>query len=413
MFSFFLLHKNDLKTPLTAVQCNVRASIVGCSGQGRATLQFDVTDQLKDALVFVPALLCHSSGSRTNLRVTNCDVQQKGEDVDSYQTLKLVKNSWGKTTPQSPYSYYQLKSSLEKVVYDYGVAGSRDDVLLNIGNVSGTTTLVINIDFVLTMEPAAGSPTTELIMATLLPSRKVSINLDILPVGHIEAVALLGNTPASITHSPLDQSNLSVDFVSDLIPSLSTLPVGFSISLTSGSSDGALLSRSHSVLFTEPIEMHVQHRSDTLIVDGIQILSNILPPIDSSVSPSEFIFLVDCSCSMCGHKIQSAAEALLLAIKSLPIGCYFNVVAFGSKYRALFQTSVEVSDKSIDKAAQFVTNLKACLGGTELLSPLRWLLRKPVNAEVFMRQILLITDGSVPDIRPVLDTVARHKQSTR
>lgn len=410
MFSLFLLHKGNLRAPLPAAGCYVRASIVGCSGLGRAALQFDVTEDLKDALVFIPALLCHKSGLRTNLRVTSCDIRRGNR---SYQTLQLAKNSWDKTTQE--YSYYQLKASLEKVACEYGLAGSRDDVLLHVGDVPSTTTLSINVGFVTTIEPV----TTDIIVATLPPSRKVSIDLDVLPIGSVEAVDLLSDTPAatsSITHSPLDQTHLSINFATDLTPSFtatSNSPVGFSISLASSSTDEVLLSRSHSVLFSEPIEMHVEHRSDTLVVDGIQILSNILPPKDSSVSPSEFIFLVDCSCSMCGHKIQSAGEALLLAIKSLPVKCYFNVVAFGSKYRALFQTSVEVSDKSIDKAVLFVTNLKACLGGTELLGPLRWLLRKPVNADVSTRQILLITDGSVPNIKPVLDTVTRHKQSTR
>lgn len=41
---------------------------------------------------------------------------------------------------------------------------------------------------------------------------------------------------------------------------------------------------------------------------------------------------------MRGSNIQNAAETLLLLLKSLPTGCYFNVCSFGSNYDFLFPT---------------------------------------------------------------------------
>ena len=40
--------------------------------------------------------------------------------------------------------------------------------------------------------------------------------------------------------------------------------------------------------------------------------------------------------SMRGDRIQSAQAALLVFLKSLPPGCYFNIVGFGSTFALLF-----------------------------------------------------------------------------
>ena len=42
--------------------------------------------------------------------------------------------------------------------------------------------------------------------------------------------------------------------------------------------------------------------------------------------------------SMNGDRIKNAKEALFLFLKSLPAGCYFNVISFGSSYSSLFNS---------------------------------------------------------------------------
>jgi len=53
----------------------------------------------------------------------------------------------------------------------------------------------------------------------------------------------------------------------------------------------------------------------------------------------EFIFLLDRSGSMSGTRIENAKMALILFLKSLPPGSYFNVVSFGENFDKLFDES--------------------------------------------------------------------------
>lgn len=49
--------------------------------------------------------------------------------------------------------------------------------------------------------------------------------------------------------------------------------------------------------------------------------------------------LVDCSGSMAGvDGIELAREAMLLFIRSLPLGTHFNIIRFGSMFDVLFKS---------------------------------------------------------------------------
>ncbi len=65
----------------------------------------------------------------------------------------------------------------------------------------------------------------------------------------------------------------------------------------------------------------------------------LCPEIDTTSGGGlgEYIFIVDRSGSMSGDRIKHAKETLLLFLKSLPVGCYFNILGFGSNYEVLFK----------------------------------------------------------------------------
>jgi von Willebrand factor A domain-containing protein 5 len=64
----------------------------------------------------------------------------------------------------------------------------------------------------------------------------------------------------------------------------------------------------------------------------------------------EYIFLIDRSGSMGGTPMQLAVKALKVFLHSLPLGCYFNVYSFGSKYEMLFEESVMYDQSTLEIA---------------------------------------------------------------
>ncbi|XP_078102755.1 von Willebrand factor A domain-containing protein 5A-like [Sander vitreus] len=87
----------------------------------------------------------------------------------------------------------------------------------------------------------------------------------------------------------------------------------------------------------------------TLMGDPVVMLS-LYPEFPQAVMSAEFVFLLDRSGSMAGSCIKSARDTLLLLLKSLPMGCYFNIYSFGSSYEHIFPKSVEYNEKTMEEA---------------------------------------------------------------
>ncbi|KAJ7995230.1 hypothetical protein DPEC_G00242380 [Dallia pectoralis] len=108
--------------------------------------------------------------------------------------------------------------------------------------------------------------------------------------------------------------------------------------------------------------------------------------MSSMTSRGEFLFVVDRSGSMdcpihsgpgAQDRIGSARDTLLLLLKSLPMGCYFNIIGFGSSHEFSFPKSVEYNQKTMEEALQKVKGMGADLGGTEILQPLKEIYSQP------------------------------------
>eukprot|EP00930_Biecheleria_cincta_P075334 TRINITY_DN6249_c0_g1_i1.p1 TRINITY_DN6249_c0_g1~~TRINITY_DN6249_c0_g1_i1.p1 ORF type:complete len:963 (-),score=197.04 TRINITY_DN6249_c0_g1_i1:30-2864(-) len=128
------------------------------------------------------------------------------------------------------------------------------------------------------------------------------------------------------------------------------------------------------------------------------------------VVSKEFFFVLDRSGSMSGGCMQRAKEALQLFLRSLPMGCRFNVIGFGSNYESLFEAPAAYHAESLRVASEHAQNVSADLGGTELVRPLEFIFGQPVPTG-FERRIVLLTDGQVSNTSQVLSLVGNNKAS--
>lgn len=148
------------------------------------------------------------------------------------------------------------------------------------------------------------------------------------------------------------------------------------------------------------------------MMQGPVVMLNFFPEFSSSRAACEFVFVVDRSGSMGGAFIKSASETLVLFLKSIPPGCHFNIIGFGSSYQSLFPESVPYNQKNLDKAVQHAEHLQADLGGTELLAPLKYVFKQKALSGL-PRQVFVLTDGSVSNTNACIEEVKRNAGSAR
>ncbi|XP_009470015.1 PREDICTED: von Willebrand factor A domain-containing protein 5A-like [Nipponia nippon] len=106
------------------------------------------------------------------------------------------------------------------------------------------------------------------------------------------------------------------------------------------------------------------------------VMVTLMPSIPEVVpSPGqlgEFLFLMDCSL------FQDAQNTLLFLLKSLPLGCYFNIYGFGATFKAFYPHSVEYTQESMDNAVGRISSICPDLGGCDLLGLLRSIYSTPL-----------------------------------
>uniref|UniRef100_UPI0014479858 von Willebrand factor A domain-containing protein 5A-like n=1 Tax=Epinephelus lanceolatus TaxID=310571 RepID=UPI0014479858 len=134
--------------------------------------------------------------------------------------------------------------------------------------------------------------------------------------------------------------------------------------------------------------------------------------MSSVASCGEFVLLLDRSGSMQGERMKSAKDTLLLLLKSLPMGCYFNIYSFGSCHEHIFSKSVEYSQKTLEKALKNIEVMDADLGGTEILQPLEHIYSQPTIPNQ-PRQLFVFTDGEVGNTKQVINLVKKNSGSHR
>uniref|UniRef100_A0A452H9A4 von Willebrand factor A domain containing 5A n=1 Tax=Gopherus agassizii TaxID=38772 RepID=A0A452H9A4_9SAUR len=181
------------------------------------------------------------------------------------------------------------------------------------------------------------------------------------------------------------------------------------------------------VYYTEPhkpsamLEIGLPGAEPGSLMGDPAMMVTLLPSLPEAVlgqsSAGEFIFLLDRSGSMecpmdsrdrSPQRIDSAKETLVLLLKSLPLGCYFNIYSFGSQFESFYPQSVGYTQQTMAKSLQRVQQLQADLGGTEILAPLQAIYRSPCQ-DGHPRQLFVFTDGEVGNTQEVITEVQRHR----
>ncbi len=131
-----------------------------------------------------------------------------------------------------------------------------------------------------------------------------------------------------------------------------------------------------------------------------------------STGVGEYLFVLDCSGSMSGGRIEMAKKALETFLKGLPPNSYFNVIQFGTTFSMFFPESVMLNPDEIKCAMKKLKDVKADMGGTEIHDLLKCIFARSVRPG-YPRSIFLITDGAVDNSSKVIALVRSERKNTR
>lgn len=154
------------------------------------------------------------------------------------------------------------------------------------------------------------------------------------------------------------------------------------------------------------LEKHPTHGSKAALI-------SFFPEIEKNMQRTEIILLVDRSGSMRGSRIELAKEALQIFLRSLPENCLFNIVGFGTTHKRLFKDSSVYNEKTLATATGHVDSIRADLGGTNILDPLKTICRRPRHTSAALRSLIVLTDGAVSNTSSLLEYVDKRKADTR
>jgi Ca-activated chloride channel family protein len=154
---------------------------------------------------------------------------------------------------------------------------------------------------------------------------------------------------------------------------------------------------------------HVARESDGTLCAMVTFYPQ---PLGIPSRGNEVLFLLDCSGSMQGDSIAQAQRALALCVRALAEHDSFNIVCFGSSFTSLWPAPRPYDQTSLEEATQYIQQIQADLGGTEILAPLQHLLQMAPDPER-PRQLLVLTDGEVSNEADVIDLCAGYTATAR
>ncbi|XP_054657264.1 von Willebrand factor A domain-containing protein 5A-like isoform X1 [Grus americana] len=139
----------------------------------------------------------------------------------------------------------------------------------------------------------------------------------------------------------------------------------------------------------------------------VTLTPNIPEVVPSSGQLGEFLFLMDRSL------FQDAQNTLLFLLKSLPLGCYFNIYSFGATFKAFYPQSVEYTQESMDNAVRCLSSICPDLGGCDLLGLLKSIYSTPLIHGNLRQLFIFIQRKISSEEEAVMAEVYRYRDHHR
>ncbi|XP_040548072.1 von Willebrand factor A domain-containing protein 5A isoform X4 [Gallus gallus] len=105
-------------------------------------------------------------------------------------------------------------------------------------------------------------------------------------------------------------------------------------------------------------------------------------------------------------------DPLLFLLKSLPLGCYFNIYCYGATPVGIYPQSVEYTQDNLNEAMQLISTTGSRLGDTDLLGTLRTIYSTPRPCG-HARQLFIFMSELPPDTEAIAAEVCHHRNSHR
>ena len=117
---------------------------------------------------------------------------------------------------------------------------------------------------------------------------------------------------------------------------------------------------------------------------------------------------------MKGKPIELVKKALLLFIKSLPPGSYFQFIGFGTNFKKYNENPVEYNQNNVDNIINIINNIKADMRGTNMGSPLKDIYDNKIYETINLsKNIFILTDGQVHDRDEIVNLITANSDKFR
>jgi len=138
------------------------------------------------------------------------------------------------------------------------------------------------------------------------------------------------------------------------------------------------------------------------------LMTTLVPKFNIKSQKPEVVFIADRSGSMEGH-IPTLKSALKVFLKSISIGCSFNICSFGSSHSFLWPESRMYDQDTLTEAIRHVETFRADFGGTQTLAAVKACFEARNTG--LQTELMLLTDGDIWSQEQLFNYVSKNTKS--